>query len=141
MNRRMIIVGAGLAGVLAAGTATAALADTGSPTPSPTAQPPKAHTKQHRKAGLAAVCKREPRQAARVDKLIATFSGDANTKGSVAWLNARAAKVQPKDPALAAIITDRAQIRQSQLATLKLRKDELAKIAAYCGTKGHPVGS
>lgn len=140
MNRRMIFVGAALAGVLAAGTATAALADTGSPSPS-TPQAPKTHAKQHRKAGLAARCKREPQQAARVDKLIATISGDANTKGSVAWLNAEAAKVQPKDPAMAAIITDRAQIRQSQLAALKLRKDELSKIAAYCGTKGHPVGS
>lgn len=133
MNRKMIFVGAGLAGALAVGTATAALADTGSATPKP-------HTKQNHKGGLAAECKREPKQAARVDKLIARISGDANTKGSVAWLNAKAAKVQPKDPALAAIITDRAQIRQSQLATLKLRKDELSKIAAYCGSKGHPVG-
>lgn len=142
MKRKMIFVTTGAAGVLLAGTAaTAAMADTSSSSPSP--KPGTTQPKQHngRKGGLVAECKREPKQAARVNKLIARFSGDATTKGSVQWLNARAAKVQAKDPALAAIITDRANARQSQLNTLKIRKDELAKIAAYCGTKGHPVGS
>lgn len=139
MKRNLILAGAGLAAVLAVGTATAALADSSTPAAKPTTTKPTT-TKQH-KRGVAALCEREPKQAARADKLIARLSGDAGTKGSVQWLNARAAKVQAKDPALAAIITDRAQERQSQLATLKIRKDELAKTAAWCGTKGHPVGS
>lgn len=132
MTRKMVLAGVGLAGVLAAGTATAALADTLSSSPSGTAQ--------QKSQDAARRCMQEPRRAARVDRLIAKFSGDAKTRGSVQWLQARAAKAQANDAALAAIIKDQAKIRQSQLATLKLRKDELGKIAQWCSAKGHPTG-
>jgi hypothetical protein len=134
MSRTMILAGAGLAGCLVLGSATVALAADGSPSPSPTAKTaPGVRAKR--------LCKREPRVATRVDKLIARFSGDATTRGSVLWVKARADKVRPRDAQLAAIIDGRAQIRQSRITTLKLRKSELAKVASWCSAHGYSTGS
>ena len=138
MSRTMILASAGLAGYLVLGTATAALAADGSPSPSPLKP-----TASKRILGQRAkrVCKREPRVAKRVDKLIARFSGDATTRGSVLWLKARADKVRASDAQLASIIDSRAQIRQSRINTLKLRQGELAKVASWCSTHGYSTGS
>lgn len=139
MTRKMILAGVGVAGVLAiGGTATAALADSGSAT---TAQPSGSTHAAKGSRALARLCDREPRRAQRVDRLIARYSGSATTKGSVAWLNARAAKLQSTNPGLAKIISDEAKVRQSQINTLKLRKNTQADTVSYCAAKGHPVHS
>lgn len=132
---RMILVGAGLATVLSVGAAApAALADTTSPSPKPTA-----NTALHKRG--ARMCKRIPKVEARVAKLTARFSADAGTRGSVLWLQARADKVRAKNPTLAAVIDDRAKIREARLGVLKLRADELTKVTAWCQAHGFTVGS
>ncbi|RAY11507.1 hypothetical protein DPM19_29830 [Actinomadura craniellae] len=82
------------------------------------------------------MCARADRAVDRVDRLITRFEGDAKTRGSVAWMNDRAAKVRAKDPARADIIAGRAKIRQSRLATLKLRKQNLPKVQKWCTDRG-----
>jgi hypothetical protein len=128
---RIILVGTGLATVLTlSAAAPAALAD--SPSPSVPAQ--KAQPDLAKRA--ARLCKRVPKVQERVTRLTARFSGDVNTRGSVLWLQAKADQVRPKDAALAEIIDGRAKIRQSRLATLKLRAEQLPKVATWCKAHG-----
>jgi hypothetical protein len=138
MKRKLILAGAGIAGVLAiGGTTTAALASSGSAPQA--AQTTHAQTGQKTKKGLDRLCNREPARAARVSRLIARYSGSATTKGSVAWYNAKATKLQSTNPGLAKLATDTANVRQSELATLKLRQQTQTDTVSYCATKGHPV--
>jgi hypothetical protein len=130
---RKLLAGVGLATVLTlSAAAPAALAD--SPTPTPSAPGQQARPDLTKRA--ARLCKRVPKVQQRVTRLTARFSGDAKTRGSVQWLQARANRVRPQDPALAGIIDGRAKIRQSRLATLKLRADQLPKVAAWCKAHG-----
>jgi hypothetical protein len=139
MPRKMILVGAGLAGCLVVGSAGVAMATDGSPSPSSPASPSAKPTSDAQRATR--LCGREPKVAARVEKRLTRLTGDASTRGSVAWLQARATKVRARDPQLAAIIDDRVKIRQSLIPTLKLRQDELGKVVTWCAAHGHPVGS
>ncbi|MCW2885969.1 MAG: hypothetical protein QOE54_1515 [Streptosporangiaceae bacterium] len=131
--RRKILTGVGLATVLTL-SAGAPAASADSPTPGPSAPGPQAKPDLTKRA--ARLCKRVPKVEQRVTRLTARFSGDPNTRGSVLWLQAKADKVRPKDAALADIIDGRAKIRQSRLATLKLRADQLPKVAAWCKAHG-----
>jgi hypothetical protein len=139
---RMILTGVGLATVLAlSAAAPSALAD--SPTPSPSApvqkgqKAQKAQKAQQRLEKRATrLCSRAPKVSEQVTRLTARFSGDVNTQGSVLWLQAKADRVRPKDAAMADLIDGHAKIRQSRLATLKLRAEQLPKVTAWCKAHG-----
>jgi hypothetical protein len=135
----MILTGVGLATVLAlSAAAPSALAD--SPTPSPSAPAQKGQKAQKAQQRLekraTRLCSRAPKVSEQVTRLTARFSGDVNTAGSVLWLQAKADRVRPKDAAMADLIDGHAKIRQSRLATLKLRAEQLPKVTAWCKAHG-----
>jgi hypothetical protein len=63
------------------------------------------------------------------------LGGDANTRGSIAWLTAKAAAATASgDTDLAKLYTDKAKLRTQILDPLKTINDDLqAIIAARCG--------
>jgi hypothetical protein len=65
---------------------------------------------------------------------VARLSGDANTRGSIAWLNAKAATATAAGNAeMAKLYSDRAALRSQVLDPLKLVVDDLAAVQkAHC---------
>ncbi len=94
-------------------------------------------------AGQAAVVSNADRPAYcdRIDKalpkrqaVVTRLEGDASTKGSIAWLNAKAATATSAGNAeLAKLYTDRAALRSQALDPLKVITDDLAAVQkAHC---------
>lgn len=111
MNRPARWMGAvaAMAGLLLAGSGTA-FAD-GSPTTDPSAS---------------AVCtQRLPSALARIDRVTARINGDADTRGSTAWLEAKAEQAREAGfDALADLLDARVESRPDRLTELaELRKD------------------
>jgi hypothetical protein len=128
------LTGAGVIGALMVVGTPAAQADTPPPTPTPTATSKVTQQRLHARAVL--LCARAHRVERRVDRLNTRLSAGPGTRGSVQWVQAKADRVRAKDPALADIIDGRARIRQSRLNTLRLRKQQLPKVTAWCGSHG-----
>ncbi|MTD52697.1 hypothetical protein [Amycolatopsis pithecellobii] len=80
---------------------------------------------------------RLPRLIDRKNKLIARINGDANTKGSVAWLRARADKQRAAGHAkIADQLTQRADRRAGRVDDLKSIEDRLTKFKdSHCVAK------
>lgn len=110
LRRSLAVVAAVAAVVVGGGTA---FADTPPPTPAP----------DH--ANSAICTQRIPAVLARIDKLTTRINGDASTKGSTAWLRAKANEARAKGyTALADLLTARADDRPGRLDELtKLRSD------------------
>ena len=81
-----------------------------------------------------AVCRHLDKISERESKLIARLGADATTKGSIAWLKAKAdAATQAGETQLAAMYTDRATRRSHLLDTLNaIGPDLAALIKAHC---------
>jgi hypothetical protein len=81
-----------------------------------------------------AVCRHLDRISQRESKLITRLGADANTRGSVAWLKAKAdAATQAGETQLAAMYTDRATRRSQLLETLNAVAPDLAALVkAHC---------
>lgn len=104
-----LAAGAAMVGVLLAGSGTA-LADDGTPPPAPTAD---------------AVCeKRIPTVLARIEKLTTRINGDAEIRGSTAWLQTKA------EQARAAGRTARADLLEARAAARPQRLEHLATLKA-----------
>ncbi|MEY9886677.1 hypothetical protein ABIA35_002310 [Catenulispora sp. MAP12-49] len=72
-----------------------------------------------------------------VTDLLAIVNGDASTPGSVAWLNAGAAKAKAAGRAnLASWLTTRATLRQEQGAVLQTRQQLLTTGTSWCQAHG-----
>ena len=72
-----------------------------------------------------------------VTDLLATVNGSATTPGSVAWLDAGAAKArQAGRTTLATWLTQRATLRQEQGAVLTTRQQLLSEGEAWCQAHG-----
>lgn len=128
---RTRVASAGLALMLVMGGASAAAADPSTPAPSVT-------TADGTRPGPAAkrLCARADRVDARPGRPATRFSAGPRTRGSVRWLQARADQVRPRDPEFAAILDDRAKIRESRLRTLRLRQRQLPKVKQWCASHG-----
>jgi len=85
-------------------------------------------------AAKPAVCQRLDKISQRQSTLITRLSADANTRGSIAWLTAKAdAATQAGETQLAAAYTDRATKRSQALNTLNaIGPDLAALIKAHC---------
>ena len=85
-------------------------------------------------AATPAVCRHLDKISRRQSKLIARLGADANTKGSIAWLKAKAdAATQAGETQLAAMYTDRATRRSHLLDTLNaIGPDLAALVKAHC---------
>lgn len=126
------IVGLGSAVLLAVG-APAAYADTTRPAP-----PPSQGAITLNPADAQYLCSDLlPKLVDRTNKLTARINGDANTKGSVAWLKARAQAQTSKGHTRAAdTLNQRADKRQSRVADLANVQKRLTDFEnANCGAK------
>ncbi len=114
MHTKRWVAGLAVTAVTAGGLALgagSALADT---PPSPAPAPDHASS---------AVCTQHiPAVLARIDKVTARINGDASTRGSTAWLQAKA------DKARAAGYTALADLLTARVANRPARLDELAKL-------------
>ena len=81
-----------------------------------------------------AVCRHLDKISQRESKLITRLGDDANTRGSIAWLKAKAdSATQAGETQLAAMYTDRATRRSQALDTLNaIGPDLAALIKAHC---------
>lgn len=81
-----------------------------------------------------AYCDRVDKALAKRQAVLTRLQGDANTKGSIAWLNAKAATATTAGNAeLAKLYTDRAALRSQLLDPLKVITDDLAAVQqAHC---------
>jgi hypothetical protein len=123
MHTTRWVAGLAVTAVTAAGLAFgagSALADT---PPSPTPAPDHANS---------AICtQRIPAVLARIDKVTARVNGDASTKGSTAWLQAKADKARAAGyTALADLLTERASNRPARLDELAKLKSEVQHVQA-----------
>ncbi|MCW2901159.1 MAG: hypothetical protein JWO67_3424 [Streptosporangiaceae bacterium] len=132
------LVGAGAVGALLVIGGSAAQAATNQSAPSPTAKPKVAQQQPGARAHR--LCGRIDKAEQRVDRRIARLSAGPGQRGSVKWLQARAAAVRAKDPARADLADGRVRIQQSKLNTLQLRKQQLPKVAKWCDTHGAAGG-
>lgn len=107
-------------GVLLAGSG-AAVADTSSP-PVPPDPPSTSSSAPPSPKGQAVCAKRIPALLSRIDRLTTRINGDANTRGSTAWLTARATKAR------AAGNTARADLLDARASTRSARLERLAQL-------------
>lgn len=107
-------------GLVATGVAAGALV-LGTGTAFADAPPPTSAAGSGGTANAKTCTDRIPKILARIDKVTTRINGDATTKGSTAWLNAKETKARAAgDNALADLISARVGNRQARL-------DELAK--------------
>lgn len=77
-----------------------------------------------------------------VSDLLAVVNGSATTPGSVAWLNAGAARATSAGRAnLAAWLTERATLRQEQGTVLRTRQQLLGTGSSWCAAHGFGAAS
>jgi hypothetical protein len=78
-------------------------------------------------------CARVPNLTARVESVLARIRGDADTVGSIAWLEAKAeeSRRNGREP-LAGLIENRIAVRTARIDVLEIRLDNLAEAAAAC---------
>lgn len=85
-------------------------------------------------------CARVPDLLERIDKADNRISGDAATKGSLAWLKAKQAKAESKDrPRVAQRIKRRIERRTDRLGKLPELKKRLTAAQSECATLDLPA--
>jgi hypothetical protein len=134
MTRLRTIAGAGVFALAAVALPAAASATT---PPEPTATAPTDPGAAARSARLEAACARVPNVQTRVDAAISLLQGDADTRGSLAWLNAQLGRAQSHDRTeVATVLQNRIDVRTARLALLQERATALDGIAAICAAHG-----
>jgi len=87
-------------------------------------------------------CGNVPDLLERLDKASARISGDADTKGSLAWLKVKQAKAESTDhPRVAKRIERRIERRTERLAKLPELKKKLTAAQGECATLDLPTPS
>lgn len=84
--------------------------------------------------GTPAICARLDKISGRSQKLLTRLNADANTRGSIAWLTAKAAAATASgEPELASLYSDRATRRTELVQTLTAVGPELQTVVqAHC---------
>ncbi len=86
---------------------------------------------------LDVLCARIPNLQTRTSNLITRLESDAETRGSLAWLTALAARARTNGrDDLAVVLENRLAVRTATLDVLKLRVDALADAAVFCDGRG-----
>lgn len=113
--------------------AVASAANTSTPAPSGTAT-------RELPARLKRACLRIPKLETRTDKMITRLNGDASTRGSLLWLQARIDDATAKGRTqLATVLTNRLKVRTQTLTVLTNRQQRLTKLAEMCRNHGVDV--
>ena len=82
-------------------------------------------------------CLRIPNFQIRTNNLITRLNGDASTKGSLAWLQARINDAKAKNRTqLATVLQNRLAVRTQTLKVLEQRQAALAKLLDKCRAHG-----
>ncbi len=108
------------------------------------AQEPAA-TQQDRSAGeipprLERACLRIPNLTTRTENLIERLSGDAETRGSLAWLDTKIAQADEAGRTdLVTVLTNRRAVREQTIPVLELRLDRLENLRERCAQAGVEV--
>ncbi len=127
MSVKRIVISMGLAALLVLG-ATPAMATTPA---SPNTSGP-----EQRQERLDRACARVPGLATRVEGALARIQGDADTVGSIAWLENRASEARANGrDGLAGLIENRISVRTERIDVLVIRLDNLAEAAAACDAR------
>jgi len=86
-----------------------------------------------RQQRLDLACARVPNLTTRVEKVLARINGDAETRGSIAWLETKADQARDNGrEQLAELIENRIAVRTERIDVLEIRLDNLAEAAAAC---------
>lgn len=118
MSIRRIAAAAGLATALLLAAVPAMAADT---------------RPEHVEERLDRACARVPDLTTRLENALERINGDAETRGSIAWLEAKAAEAGENGrEQLADLIEIRIEIRTERIDVLELRLDFLAVAAEAC---------
>jgi hypothetical protein len=118
MSVRRILISTGLAALMVLSATPAFAATTQS---------------EQRQERLDLACARVPNLTARVEAVLARIQGDADTVGSIAWLESKAAEARENGrEQLAGLIENRIAVRTERIDVLVIRLDNLAEAAAAC---------
>jgi hypothetical protein len=81
-------------------------------------------------------CDRVPGLTARLEGVLARIRGDADTVGSIAWLEAKAAEARRNGrEQVAEFIENRIAVKTERIDVLVVRLDNLAEAAAACAAR------
>lgn len=95
------------------------------------------HWAKHR---LDRMCHRVPRVERRTERMLERIHGDESVRGSLAWLDAKAAQARDNGyQDLASVVESRRNIRAAAVPYLEVRQVELANIHAICADHGIPL--
>ena len=121
MSVRRTLLSTGLVALMVIGATPALAATTAAAAP------------EQRQERLDRVCARVPDLTIRVENVLARIQGDADTGGSIAWLENRAqeARANGRDQ-LAELIENRIAVLTERIDVLVVRLDNLAEAAAAC---------
>ena len=127
MSVKRIVISTGLAALMVLSAA---------PAMATTAASPSTSGPEQRQERLDRACARVPDLTARVESVLARIQGDADTVGSIAWLESRAAEARENGrEQLAGLIENRIAVRTEQIDVLEVRLDNLAEAAAACAAR------
>jgi len=90
---------------------------------------------------ITAYCGRVPDLLERIDKAQTRINGDADTKGSLAWLKAKQAKAEADHPRVAKRLERRIDRRTERLAKLPQLKVKLTAAKGECADLDLPAPS
>ncbi len=88
-------------------------------------------------ARLERACLRIPNMTIRTERAIERINGDAETRGSLLWLDERIARASENDrDDLVEVLTNRRAVREATVPVLEQRLDTLASLADRCREAG-----
>ena len=86
---------------------------------------------------LERACKRIPNLQVRTANLLERLQGDAETRGSLAWLEVQIDRaVEAEREQLVTVLRNRLEVRTAFIPVLELRTEGLADLEAFCAEKG-----
>lgn len=87
----------------------------------------------HFQERIEVACARVPNLTTRVENVLARISGDAETRGSIAWLETKADQARDNGrEELVEFIENRIAVRTERIDVLEIRLDNLGEAAAFC---------
>ncbi|HLF59929.1 MAG TPA: hypothetical protein VI980_01960 [Acidimicrobiia bacterium] len=91
---------------------------------------------ERREQRLDMACARVPNLTTRVENVLARINGDAETRGSIAWLETKAEQARENGrEQLAEFIENRIAVRTERIDVLEIRLDNLAEAAVFCQSR------
>ncbi|MEL6984222.1 MAG: hypothetical protein AAFO29_17480, partial [Actinomycetota bacterium] len=82
-------------------------------------------------------CLRIPNLLIRTDNVIERINGDADTRGSLLWLDTQIERAEENGrEQLAEVLTNRRAVREASVPVFELRRDELNDLAERCRDAG-----